>query len=390
MLHKHPFDTLCDCLKQGNTSLTLESVNSNKVDWRAVCSYSRTQGCDSLLYQQLKDKGVLTQLPSEYQSHLKQSFFGDSARALRYIHFLKSFLAELNKKGIKTLLLKGSATFVDHLYENNGLRPMGDLDILIPDEQIVEAQKILLAQGFAELYQNLLDGSVIDKRHHHLPTLHHPQLDILVELHFEVAYGQIGRILTAQHGWHTQQEICWDGIDTAILSPTERVLHNIIHALKKDYIAASINFRQLVEFSYLVNRYRDDINWPQIISLCQQEGYTTPLFSYCLLANQLLNAQAPEIMLGGYLARFHAWRLYTGLKLSTSYKPVLSSCEKLKKALLLGYYRLALTSWAWENVCYAPGWRNLPIRIRCMTGRLRQGLKALLDPTYDPVNERKP
>jgi hypothetical protein len=390
-LTNHPFDILSDCLKTGTTALPFTPENSDAIDWATVCQYSDTQGCNSLLYYRLKEHNLLSQLPKELEANLKQSFFGDSARALRYIHFLKQLLAEFNRQGIQTILLKGAATFIDQLYENSGLRPMGDLDILIEVNRLSDAHQILLSQGFIELFEmdDVMDNSAVDERHHQLPALHHPQLDILIELHFAVSYGQSGRILTAKHAWSVKQDIFWEGLNTAILPPTERVLHNIVHALKKDYLSASINFRQVVEFAYLVERYQKEVDWPKIIRLCEQESYTTPLFSYCLLAHQLLSLPIPKQMLGGHLAQLHAARLYAGLKDSAADKTGESFTDKLIRKLLLVYYRLALPSWAWSNVCYAPGWRNFPVRVGCMAGRIQKGVKALIDPKYDPGESRK-
>jgi len=391
-LSKHAFNTLCDCLKPKATTRPFPNQYFDTVNWEDVCHYSDVQGCNSLLYHCLKDNKLLAQLPDELAAYLKQSLFGDSARTLRYKHFLKQLLTEFNAERIEIILLKGAATFVDKLYESDGLRPMGDLDILVRVERLSDAREILLSQGFIELFgmDEVMDNSAVDGRHHQLPALHHPGLDILVELHFAVCYGQAGRILTAKHAWNVKQAGYLDGVQTATLPPTERVLHNIIHALKKDYISASINFRQLVEFAYLVERYPKEINWSEIIQLCRQESYTTPLFSYCRLAHQLLELDLPKEVIGGRLTQLHTARLYAGLKGSIPNKANNTLTDKLTQKSLLLYYRLALPGWAWRNVCYAPGWRNLPTRVYCMTSRVKHGVKALFDSDYDPGASRKP
>ena len=60
---------------------------------------------------------------------------------------LQRLLMKFESNKIPTLLLKGSA-LIPRYYKDHGLRPMNDLDILIPNERAVEAIELLKTIGY--------------------------------------------------------------------------------------------------------------------------------------------------------------------------------------------------------------------------------------------------
>ena len=346
-------------------------------------------GCLSLLYVNLKRHGLLARLPPAVVEALKGAHFRDTARYLRHRHCLRRILTLLAEAEVETVLLKGAATFCDELYGDPGARPMGDLDILVPEGQKERARRVLLAGRFHEECppDEVLAGDVFDARHHHLPPFYDARHRVMVELHFRVCYGQGDRILPPSRVWDGREAVVWEGCETAVPSPTDRVLHNVVHALKKEYIAANVNLMQVTEFAWLVHRYRDRIDWEAVFTPCQRQGYRTPLLAYLVLARALFGVETPLAARAGGWARWNARRLAMGLALSVPGQ-VRGWRESLWRRGLMAYYRLNLLPWTWENVCYAPGRRHLPARIGCLARKLPKGLKAWRNPDYDSRLER--
>lgn len=94
--------------------------------------------------------------------------------------------AVLSGAGIDYVVLKGGALALA-AYPAPGLRPMRDIDILVPRDAIDEANRLIRALGF-ELPGNFEEHEVEDK--HHLPLLQNRD-GVRLELHHRLS----------EHGW---------------------------------------------------------------------------------------------------------------------------------------------------------------------------------------------
>jgi hypothetical protein len=96
-----------------------------------------------LLYMNLKRHGIedpfIDKLKGIYRKawYKNQTLFYDMGKIIRYFH----------DAGIKTMLLKGAPLTVLH-YKNYGVRPMADIDILIPRFQVSLAFDLLYRAGW--------------------------------------------------------------------------------------------------------------------------------------------------------------------------------------------------------------------------------------------------
>lgn len=95
---------------------------------------------------------------------------------------LRLALAKLGEANIAAVALKGVALAWRH-YPEAALRPMRDLDLLVPEARAIEAFATLTMAGFiaeiddpATLHQALRDE-------HQLPAQYHPGLGVTIELH---------------------------------------------------------------------------------------------------------------------------------------------------------------------------------------------------------------
>lgn len=86
--------------------------------------------------------------------------------------------------GIRPVLLKGISISEQH-YPEGHLRPMGDIDILVPAEsrQLVEAA--MLNQGYVPLAGDYM----VNEHSHHAAPLYHPKFGVWVEIHWALFRG---------------------------------------------------------------------------------------------------------------------------------------------------------------------------------------------------------
>ena len=95
---------------------------------------------------------------------------------------LRLALAKLGEAGIAAVALKGVALAWRH-YPEAPLRPMRDIDLLVPEARAIEAFAVLAAAGFAAETDDpaTLREALADD--HQLPAQHHAALGVTIELH---------------------------------------------------------------------------------------------------------------------------------------------------------------------------------------------------------------
>ncbi|MDQ3944683.1 MAG: nucleotidyltransferase family protein [Actinomycetota bacterium] len=97
----------------------------------------------------------------------------------------------LTAGGLPWAPLKGAFT-ARRLYAHPALRPMTDLDVLVPADRLPDAVLVLVQGGYGEVPGQELNGP--SKELHH-PQLSHPARGVAIELHHHVAPGlDFGRL----------------------------------------------------------------------------------------------------------------------------------------------------------------------------------------------------
>ena len=121
-------------------------------------------------------------MPALVASSWHQARRDSAIAALRQQAALRLALATLTDAGIAAVALKGVALAWRH-YPEAALRPMRDIDLLVPETRAIEAFAVLRAAGFvaetddpAILRQALADD-------HQLPAQSHPALGVTIEIH---------------------------------------------------------------------------------------------------------------------------------------------------------------------------------------------------------------
>jgi len=102
-------------------------------------------------------------------------------------HDLEPVLQRFHAAGIECMLLKGAALVLQY-YRDMGLRPMRDLDVLVPEERAAEALQLMQDDGWRVL--TAWPGELTEsfRRFRHAVAMQHEsgrQLD----LHWHVLYG---------------------------------------------------------------------------------------------------------------------------------------------------------------------------------------------------------
>ncbi len=152
------------------------------------------------------------------------------------VHFMLATTAQaqlqaaLDAAAIDCIWLKG-IVLAQTVYPAPELRPMADVDVLVPYAQREQALAVARALGYAQEMPLLFDGSETLKHHYHLAA--QALRPLRLEIHFRLL-GVIDRILTVEElawFWHYSIETSRAGVRFPILAPEAHLLYLCAHAM---------------------------------------------------------------------------------------------------------------------------------------------------------------
>jgi hypothetical protein len=118
----------------------------------------------------------LGQLPPPWRAALQSADLTARVTHADRIETALEVVERCADRHIPAVLLKGISVS-EQLYPAEHLRPMTDIDVLVPQEAYAGLEQTLLERGYARLEHLAVPG------HHHGAPLRHPRLRTVVELH---------------------------------------------------------------------------------------------------------------------------------------------------------------------------------------------------------------
>jgi Uncharacterised nucleotidyltransferase len=196
-------------------------------DWDRLNTMARQHRLMPLLHHQ-----KIADVPSETAILWATAYRTAALRALSAQRGLIRAHHILAAAGIPYAALKG-AWLAWHAYPHPALRPMRDLDLLVPAERALDAFEALTKAGFVRAPHQTMPLEHALAHHKHLPPLHCPSSRIALEIHTRLTDPQPAAVadiddtaaLMARRECHAL-----GGVNIAYLSPTDTLLHLIVHA----------------------------------------------------------------------------------------------------------------------------------------------------------------
>jgi len=197
-------------------------------DWARLQAMADQHRLKPLLHAQL---GTEPALPPEVRADWHEAHRVAAFRAMRTRHELNQCAQLLEAAGLAPIALKG-AWLAHQAYPAPALRPMRDIDLLVPRELVLEGYAALLAAGYTELEPAEMPLDEVVRLDKHMPPLVAPR-GTVVELHHRL-WEPDGRL---DHATPVQDETAFrartqcdsDGI--RYLAPQDTLAHLIVHAV---------------------------------------------------------------------------------------------------------------------------------------------------------------
>ena len=143
----------------------------SRLEWQMLFQEAERHGLAPLLYRRIGSTGAQHTAPAHDWGRLRTLYLRSLARNLKIFHELKNVLRLLTDAGIPVIALKGAYLAVG-VYGDIALRPMGDVDLLVPKNRLAPARKALVDGGYREQMEGGYSGiEAVCKISDHLPPL---------------------------------------------------------------------------------------------------------------------------------------------------------------------------------------------------------------------------
>jgi len=217
-----------------------------------------------LLYHNLSRHKIQHPLMNRMKGIYRRTWYENQIFSHQTLKLINIFHAE----GINTIVLKGIA--LAHMYyQDYGLRPMSDIDILIPTSQSLQALSILKSCGWKSAYKS--PEKIINVIHSCDFTdpdeLNH--LDLHWHLYIECCQADADLDV-----WDAAIETNIKGTKTHILNSADQLLHTLVHGMKWSIIPP---FRWVADAVTVLNISHETMDWKRIISQAEKRRIVLPL-----------------------------------------------------------------------------------------------------------------
>jgi len=242
-------------------------------EWETLLRMARHHRLRPMLHWHLTRERADLTAPRRFKEALAAGFERAAMRALRLQRELLLVHRHLEKAKIPHLALKG-AFLAFYAYPHPALRPMRDLDLLVPETMALKAYEVLLDNGLTrpnKYYRGDLDAAL--EASHHLPPLYCASGQVSIELHTRFSRPDgtgvpdlahdAGLWRRAVHQPIADRTLCY-------LAPTDLLLYLIQHAVHQHRLDNGPLV--LSDLAYLLERHT--IDWPLFWRRAQQHGQT--------------------------------------------------------------------------------------------------------------------
>ncbi len=231
-------------------------------------------------------------IPADIAARLQTEMLASTQQVLVALAAARRIDEVLADAGVPALFLKG-VHLAASVYPQAGLRPMRDIDVLVPEERADDALAALERAGAAR--ESGKDGDLDAWRAgmHHLPALVMPGRGVRVEVHTslspreQVSAAGVRDIPDWDQLWPRAASIECAGRTVRVLSPEDLLVHLVVHAVYHHRL--SNGPLALADVGFLLARHR--IDWAAVWRAAEQQG----IVRGCVLLLRLLEREwGPE------------------------------------------------------------------------------------------------
>ncbi|HPE72324.1 MAG: nucleotidyltransferase family protein [Candidatus Competibacteraceae bacterium] len=282
--------TLLDCLHRDESRLDPAALSVlTDEGWTALIEMATRHGVAPLLYQRLKTPNLVGCISHEVLDRLRGVYLNTAACNVRLYEELRPLLLALRAAGIPVIVLKG-VYLAEQVYRNIALRPMSDIDLLVPASLAREAWRVMkeLGEGYRLIYPATealipLFGKdfVCQKPGGFTP----------VEVHWTIRIADEKDCMDDEELWQNARVARIAELDTATLSVEDFLLHLCLHASYQHEFGFGL--RALCDIAVFIERFELEIDWSALRARVLHHHWHKGVYLILYLASFRVGAAVP-------------------------------------------------------------------------------------------------
>ncbi|HEY9614633.1 nucleotidyltransferase family protein [Allocoleopsis sp.] len=296
----HPeVELLLCCARTEINTTTAERIKTllrQGIDWVYLSQTAAQHGVMPLLYCSLNNT-CPEAVPKPIWSQIRDYFYSNTRHNLFQTSELCKLLVLFQDHHIRAIPFKG-AVLAASAYGNLGLREFGDLDILIPEQDVPLATELLISQGYqppSQLseaqekpyfqYEQFLESAQYQGSYDFVRN----DGKVFVELHWSLTKKDFPFPVEFNHLWEHINPIVIAETTVPNFSPEDALLFLCVHGSKHCWE----RLQWVSDVAELLRTYQH-INWEQVLEQSRLLGCERMLCLGLLLAHTLLETSLPE------------------------------------------------------------------------------------------------
>ncbi len=289
-MEKQTCAILLACLHRDESRLDPAALSAlTDQEWTALIEMATRHGVAPLLYRRLKASTLTGCIPNEVLDRLRGVYLNTAACNVRLYEELRPLLLALHEVGIPVLVLKG-AYLAENVYRNIALRPMSDIDLLVPASRAREAWRVVKALGYRLIYpatETLIPSFGKDF------VCQKPGGFVPVEVHWTIRITDEKDCMDDEELWQNARtvRIAEMKIDTATLSVEDFLLHLCLHASCQHEF--DFGLRALCDIAIFIERFEPEIDWPALRARVSRHHWRKGVYLILHLASARTGAAVP-------------------------------------------------------------------------------------------------
>jgi hypothetical protein len=279
----------------GETKKVEEIMLSAETPWMEIIDFANQHLLIPALYSALKAKACFDLLEdSLIKEYLETVYFFNETRNKAILEQLQDVTDLLSEIEIAPVLLKGAAALSEAYYPRIGARVMSDIDILVPEEKIMESIALFESKG---------EYKPVDETHdlwdiHHYRKIYSDKGIATLELHFKslaAAYPYFTNETLIEHIRPSKQ------IEGAmVIEPTLDLYHVFLHSEISDHAHEhqTLSLRQLHHAATIISAAGEEIDWGKLNNVITTHKLINVWRDYLYMLSALFDVDIPAEYLG--------------------------------------------------------------------------------------------
>jgi len=274
------YRTLCRLLSAPQNAENQPLDELDDATWESLISLAESEGAAPLLYSRFQAGGWPAGISSRARASLTGAYYRSVARYSLLKLELEKILNALADADIPAVVLKGMA-LAGRIYPDPALRPMSDLDLLIPAGKVKAALGCLEGCGYR-----------VQKSSYHTVLWGGPGGQVNVELHWSLTPGLNGR------GQENGLNILWksayplEDLPGLAFDPETDLLYLAAHLILQH--GGRPRLIWLYDLHLYLSAHAARLDWPALFERAALLGWELPLAAALSQTQTKLGSPLPE------------------------------------------------------------------------------------------------